>query len=168
MSIRLIICKSKSRYSPTCSFLRFLHFLNLFKDGLTLIGLLTVMFDQNWRLSLIAIIMIPIASIAAKRLGKRMSKVVTEAIEKSGDLNKYLIDLFKNHKIIKIFQREDFEHERSENFVNKLKEKTIKIFTVYIRATPIMEILTGIMIAILIFYSGKLIMNNQYLFHPII
>ena len=136
-------------------------FLNFFKDGLTLIGLLTVMFLQNWRLSLIAIIMIPLASFTAKRLGKRMGKVTTEAQEKSGDLNKYLIDLFKNHKIIKIFQREKFEEDRSEKFVNDLKEKSIKISTVFIRATPIMEILTGIMIALLIFYSGKLIMNEQ-------
>ncbi len=136
-------------------------FLNFFKDGLTLIGLLIVMFTQNWRLSLIAIIMIPLASITAKRLGKRMGKVATEAQEKSGDLNKYLIDLFKNHKIIKIFQREGFEENRSEKFVNDLKEKSIKISTIFIRATPIMEILTGIMIALLIFYSGKLIMNDQ-------
>ena len=136
-------------------------FLSFFKDGLTLIGLLTVMFFQNWKLSLIAIIMIPIASITAKRLGKRMGKVATEAQEKSGDLNKYLIDLFKNHKIIKIFQRENYEYLRSEKFVNDLKEKSIKIATIFIRATPIMEILTGIMIAILIFYSGKLIMNEQ-------
>ncbi len=136
-------------------------FLNFFKDGLTLIGLLTVMFLQNWRLSLIAIIMIPLASITAKRLGKRMGKVTTEAQEKSGDLNKYLIDLFKNHKIIKIFQREEFEENRSEKFVNNLKEKSIKISTIFIRATPIMEILTGVMIALLIFYSGKLIMNDQ-------
>ena len=136
-------------------------FLNFFKDGFTLIGLLSVMFFQNWRLSLIAIIMIPLASLTAKKLGKRMGKVTTEAQEKSGDLNKYLIDLFKNHKIIKIFQREKFENDRSEKFVNDLKEKQIKISTVFIRATPIMEILTGIMIAILIFYSGKLIMNDQ-------
>ena len=136
-------------------------FLNFFKDGLTLIGLLTVMFVQNWRLSLIAIIMIPIASITAKKLGKRMGKVTTEAQERSGDLNKYIVDLFKNHKIIKIFQREDFENIRSEKFVNALKEKSIKIATVFIRTSPIMEILTGIMIAILIFYSGKLIMNEQ-------
>ena len=74
-------------------------FLNFFKDGFTLIGLLSVMFFQNWRLSLIAIVMIPLASLTAKRLGKRMGKVTTEAQEKSGDLNKYLIDLFKNHKI---------------------------------------------------------------------
>ncbi len=135
--------------------------LNLFKDGLTLIGLLFVMFLQNWRLSLIALIMLPVATITAKKLGKRMIKVATEAQEKSGDLNKYLIDLFKNHKVIKIFQRENYEYERSEKFVNNLKEKSIKINTIFIRSTPIMEVVTGIMIAILIFYSGKLIMNGQ-------
>ncbi len=136
-------------------------YLSIFKDGLTLLGLMTVMFFQNWKLSLIAIIMIPLASIIAKVLAKRMGKVVTEAQEKSGDLNRYLIDLFKNHKIIKIFQRESFEKIRSEKFVNDLKNKTLKISSVYIRSTPVMEFLTGIMIAILIFYSGKLIMNEQ-------
>ena len=136
-------------------------FLSIFKDGLTLIGLLCVMFIQNWKLSLIAIMMIPLASITAKVLGKRMSKISTQAQEKSGDLNRYLIDLFKNHKIIKIFQREDFEETRSEKFVNDLKEKSAKIAAVYIRSTPIMEILTGIMIAILIFYSGKLIISGE-------
>ena len=135
--------------------------LSFFKDGLTLIGLITVMFLQNWKLSLIAIIMIPIASLTAKKLGKRMGKVTTEAQERSGDLNTHLIDLFKNHKIIKIFQREVFENERSEKFVDDLKKKSIKIATVFIRATPIMEILTGIMIAILIFYAGKLIISEE-------
>ena len=136
-------------------------FLSIFKDGLTLIGLLCVMFFQNWKLSLIAIIMIPLASITAKIIGKRMSKISTQAQEKSGDLNRYLIDLFKNHKIIKIFQRENFENMRSEKFVNDLKEKSAKISAVYIRSTPVMEILTGIMIAILIFYSGKLIIGGE-------
>ena len=136
-------------------------YLSIFKDGLTLIGLLCVMFFQNWKLSLIAIIMIPLATITAKILGKRMGKVTTQAQEKSGDLNRYLIDLFKNHKIIKIFQRENFEKSRSEKFVNDLKEKSAKIAAVYIRSAPIMEILTGIMIAALIFYSGKLIISGE-------
>ncbi len=136
-------------------------FLSIFKDGLTLIGLLSVMFFQNWKLSLIAIIMIPLASITARNLGKRMSKVTTEAQEKSGDLNRYLLDLFKNHKIIKIFQRESFEKERSDKYVDGLKEKSIKIASVYLRSTPIMEVLTGIMIALLIFYSGKLIIQGE-------
>tara|TARA_B100000674_G_scaffold490836_1_gene507624 strand:- start:329 stop:1792 length:1464 start_codon:yes stop_codon:yes gene_type:complete len=136
-------------------------FLSVFKDGLTLIGLMIVMFMQNWKLSLIAIIMIPLASITAKIIGKRMGKISTQAQEKSGDLNRYLIDLFKNHKIIKIFQREKFEYKRSEVFVTDLKNKSAKIAAVYIRSTPVMEVLTGIMIAILIFYSGKLIFNGE-------
>ena len=135
--------------------------LSLFKDSLTLFGLLFVMFYQNWKLSLIAIIMIPIAGMASKTLGKRIGKVVTEAQEKSGFLNTHLIELFKNHKLIKIFQREDYESKRTDGHLNQLKEKNIKINTVFVRLSPIMETLTGIMIAILIFYSGKLALNNE-------
>ena len=135
--------------------------LNLFKDTLTLVGLLTVMFFQNWKLSLLAIFMIPLASFAAKSLGKRIGKVSTEAQIESGLLTTHLIEIFKNHKIIKIFQQEDNEKNKLIKFINALKSKTKKIATVYVRATPIMETLTGIMIASLIFYSGKLILKNE-------
>ena len=135
--------------------------LSLFKDSLTLIGLLIVMFYQNWKLSLIAIIMIPIASIASRALGKRMGKVVTEAQEKSGFLNTYLIELFKNHKLIKIFQKEAYESKRADGHLNQLKEKNKKINIVFVRMSPIMETLTGIMIAILIYYSGKLALKDE-------
>ena len=135
--------------------------LNLFKDSLTLIGLLTVMFLQNWKLSLIAIILIPIASTAARSLGKRMGKVTTQAQEKSGFLTRYLVELFKNHKLTKIFQKEKFETNRANDYLDQLKEKNKKIGIVVVRISPIMEILTGFMIAILIFYSGKLIASNE-------
>ena len=135
--------------------------LNLFKDGLTLIGLLFVMFYQNWKLALVAMIMIPLASVMARSLGKRIRKVTTEATEKSGLLTTYLIEIFKNHKLIKIFQTEEYENNRAKKYIDELKEKSKKIGIIFVRATPIMETLTGIMIAILIFYSGKLILNNE-------
>ena len=135
--------------------------LTLFKDSLTLIGLLAVMFLQNWRLALISIIMIPLASIASKTLGKRISKVTTEAQEKSGYLTTYLVELFKNHKLIKIFQKEDFEKNKADKYLKQLKEKNQKIQTVFVRMSPIMETLTGIMIAVLIFYSGKLMAKGE-------
>ena len=135
--------------------------LNLFKDSLTLIGLLTVMFLQNWKLSLIAIILIPIASTAARSLGKRMGKVTTQAQEKSGFLTRYLVELFKNHKLTKIFQKEKYETNRANSHLDELKEKNKKIGIIIVRISPIMEVLTGFMIAILIFYSGKLIANNE-------
>ena len=135
--------------------------LSLFKDSLTLIGLLIVMFFQNWKLSLIAIIMIPLASLAAKTLGKRIGKVATEQMLKAGMLNTYLIEIFKNHKLIKIFQQEKYENTRAHRFINNVKEKSRKISIIFVRSSPIMETLTGIMIAILIYYSGKLVMKNE-------
>ena len=135
--------------------------LNIFKDSLTLIGLLAVMFFQNWKLALIAIIMIPLASFAARTLGKRIGKVATEQMFKAGILNTYLIEIFKNHKLIKIFQQEKYENRRADKFINDVKEKSVKIATVYVRSSPIMETLTGIMIAVLIFYSGKLALRNE-------
>ena len=135
--------------------------LNLFKDSLTLIALLFVMFYQNWKLSLIAMIMIPIASIVSQALGKRVKKVVTEAQEKSGSLNSYLIELFKNHQLIKIFQREEYESARADQHLGQLKDKNKKIDIIFVRMSPIMETLTGIMIAILIYYSGKLALKGE-------
>ena len=135
--------------------------LTLFKDSLTLMGLLIVMFTQNWKLSLISIIMIPLASISAKTLGKRMGKITTQAQEKSGHLTTYLVELFKNHKLMKIFQKEIFEDNRADKYLDQLKDKNKKIQIVYVRISPVMETLTGIMIAILIFYSGKLISNDE-------
>ena len=135
--------------------------LNLFKDTLTLLGLLGVMFYQNWKLSLIAIIMIPLASIAAKTLGKRISKVATQQMNRAGILTSYLMEMFKNHKLIKIFQQENYEKDRAFEFIENLKESTKKIAIVFVRASPIMEFLTGIMIAFLIFYAAKLVAKNE-------
>jgi len=131
------------------------------KDTLTLIGLIGVMFYQNWKLALFAIIMIPLASIVAKSLGKRIGKVTTESQEASGLLNSFFIEILKNHKIIKIFQREDYESQRSNNFIDKFIQKIVKIQIVLNRATPIMETLTGLMIGGLIYYAGSLIINNE-------
>ena len=135
--------------------------LNLFKDTLTLVGLLTVMFYQNWKLSFVAIIMIPLASFFANLLGKRIKKVTTQAMDKAGVVNTYLIEMFKNHKLIKIFQKETYEASRADlvlkNHVNRLK----KLNEIYARSSPIMEVLTGFMIAILIFYAGNLVIKDD-------
>ena len=131
------------------------------KDTLTLLALIGVMFYQNWKLALFAIIMIPLASVAAKSLGKRVGKVTTQSQEVSGFLNSFFIEIIKNHKIIKIFQNENYENSRLSKIINSFKEKVVKIEIVMTRATPIMETLTGLMIGGLIYYSGNLIIQEE-------
>jgi len=131
------------------------------KDSLTLLGLLSVMFYQNWRLALFALIMIPLASLAAKSLGKRMGKISTQTMETYGSVLTYLLEIFKNHKIIKIFQRENYENQRAEKHFEEFKNRSVKITKVMIRTAPIMETLTGLMIGGLIYFAGSLVMKDQ-------
>ena len=135
--------------------------LNLMKDTFTLIALLTVMFYQNWKLSLFAMIMMPLAAYVSKSLGKRIGKATGEAGEISGRLTSFLSEIFKGSKMIRVYQKEEEESNKVFNIINELVKKHIKISSVLIRATPIMETLTGIMIAGFIFFSGKLIATGE-------
>ena len=131
--------------------------LNMMKDSFSIIALVSLMFYQNWKLASFAIFMMPLAIFFAKRLGKRVGKVQGEAGEVSGNLVTFLSEIFKASKMIRIYQKEKQENENAKNVINQLVEKNIKIASVIIRATPIMETLTGLMIAGFIYYSGKLI-----------
>ena len=135
--------------------------LNIFKDSLSLIGLMSVMFYQNWKLSIVAIIMIPLASFFARLLGNRITKVTSQAMERAGEVFTYLIEIFKNHKLIKIFQKETFETSRADKTLEGHKDRQKKLNEIYARSSPIMEVLTGFMIAILIYYSGNLIIQDE-------
>ena len=105
--------------------------------------------------------MIPIASIAAKSLGKRIGKVTVKQMDSAAVLSSYLIEIFKNHKLTKIFQKEIYENKRASKYINSLKENSRKISVIFVRASPIMEFLTGIMIAVLIYFPAKLISKNE-------
>ena len=135
--------------------------LNIMKDSFSLIALVYLMFYQNWKLACFAIFMMPLAIFFAKNLGKRIGKVQTEAGEITGSFTSFLSEIFKASKMIRIYQKEEKERKNSEKFINELVNKNIKIASVMIRATPIMETLTGFMIAGFIFYSGKLISAGE-------
>ena len=135
--------------------------LNLMKDSLTLIVLVGLMFYQNWNLALFALIMMPLAVIVAKSLGKRINKAVTESAKIEGGLTSYLSEVIKGTRMIKIYQQENFEFDRSTKKIDERTNIQIKIGNILIRATPIMEILTGIMIGGFVYYSGFMIANGQ-------
>ncbi len=135
--------------------------LNIMKDSFSVIALVSLMFYQNWKLALFAILMMPLAGGLAKSLGKRMGKATSKAGESSGILASFLSEIFKGSKMIRIYQKENHESKKANNFINDLVEKNIKIASVMIRATPIMETLTGFMIAGFIIYSGKLIAAGE-------
>ncbi len=135
--------------------------LNLMKDSFTLFALTFLMFYQNWKLAIFALIMMPLAAILAKSLGKRIGKATSEAGEVTGNFASFLSEIIKGSRMIRIYQKETAELSNAGKKIDLMVDKNIKINKILIRATPIMEILTGIMIAGFIFYSGKLISSGE-------
>ena len=135
--------------------------LNIMKDSFSVIALVSLMFYQNWKLASFAILMMPLAAGFAKSLGKRIGKAVGQAGELSGKLTSFLSEIFKGSKMIRIYQKENEESHNANKIINDLVEKNIKINSVLVRATPIMETLTGFMIAGFIFFSGQLIAAGE-------
>ncbi len=135
--------------------------LNLMKDSFSVVLLVGLMFYQNWKLASFAIFMIPLAGGLAKNLGKQVGKATTKASKLSGDLVAYFADILRGARMIRIFQREENESQNANNVITDLVNKNIKVAAIMMRATPIMEALTGIMIAGFIFFSGKLINSGE-------
>ncbi len=135
--------------------------LNLMKDSFSVILLVSLMFYQNWKLATFAIFMIPLAGGLAKNLGKQVGKATTQASQISGNFVSFLSDILKGSRMIRIFQKEDIERKNADNVISALVNKNIKVAAIMMRATPIMESLTGFMIAGFIFFSGKLINSGE-------
>jgi ATP-binding cassette, subfamily B, bacterial MsbA len=135
--------------------------LNLMKDSLTLIVLVVLMFYQNWKLAIFAMLMMPLAAFVAKSLGKRIGKASTESLKLNASLTSYLSEMLKGSRMIRIFQKEEFELDRSKRILKSNMDIRNKIGFIMIRATPIMEALTGIMIAGFIYYSGAMISSGE-------
>ncbi len=135
--------------------------LNLMKDSFSVVLLVSLMFYQNWKLASFAIFMIPLAGGLAKNLGKKVGKATTQASFLSGTLVAYLADILRGSRMIRIFQKEEQEDKNANKVISDLVEKNIRVASVMLRATPIMEALTGLMIAGFIFFSGKLINSGE-------
>ena len=131
------------------------------KEFFTLMALMGLMFYQNWKLSLLAIIMIPVAAFFSKKFGKRMGKFVNQSLLASEVFTKFLSEILKATSVIKIFQREDRELKNFRNIIEDRIEKMTKVERTRLGAAPVMETITGMAIAIVVFAGGYLSINNQ-------
>ena len=128
--------------------------VTLFKESFTLIALLGLMFYHDWQLSLLAIIMIPIAAISSKNLGKKMGKKVNISLEAHDKFMKFLSEIIKGSWLIKIYQKEEEELKRISMIIDERFKAIRKVEQTRLGAGPIMEVISAIAIAVVVFFAG--------------
>ena len=135
--------------------------ISAIKEFITLIALMSLMFYQNWKLSLLAIIMIPVAAFFTRKLGKKMGKFVNKSLEASEIFTKSLSEILKATSIIKIFQKEDQELKNFKNVIEARIDVMSRVEKTRLGAGPVMETITGMAVAIVVFAGGYLSIQNK-------
>jgi subfamily B ATP-binding cassette protein MsbA len=128
--------------------------VTLFKETFTLIALLGLMFYHDWQLSLLAILMIPIAVVSSKNIGKKMGKKVNLSLEASDKFMKFLSEIIKGSWLIKIYQKEQEELKKISMIIDERFKAIRKVEQTRLGAGPIMEMISAIAIAIVVFFAG--------------
>lgn len=128
--------------------------LSSVKELISLIFLITLMISKDVYLSFLALILIPLAAFISKKLGKRMGKAVHGALEANEEFTKYLSETLKSVTLIKIFQRETSEMSKLSKIIKNWIEKGSKVEKTRLGTGPMMETITGIAVALVVFAGG--------------
>jgi subfamily B ATP-binding cassette protein MsbA len=124
------------------------------KEILTLLALIALMFYHDWQLSLLALAIIPLAAYFSKKFGKNMGKKTSISLEATDNLSKFLSEIIRGSWLVKIYQREKYEHERISLFIEDRFKKMRKVEQVRLGAGPLMEVITAIAIGLVVFFAG--------------
>ncbi len=135
--------------------------LSSVKELITLFFLISLMFIKDPYLSILALCIIPFAAFISKKLGKRMGKAVSGYLEANEDFTKYMSEILKSTSLIKIFQREVDELKKLSEKIKNWVGKSMKVEKTRLGSGPLMETITGIAVAIVVFAGGYRSVNGQ-------
>lgn len=133
----------------------------VFKQSLTFIGLVGVMFYQNWELSLVAVGILIFTVYPIKRVAKRLRKLAKLSQIQAADLLTKLTESFKGVRQIKAFQRENFEIDRTNELIDATINNKIKSLKVSSALAPITSIIGGLAVAIVLTYASSKIASGE-------
>ncbi len=134
---------------------------DLFQQGLTFLALVGVAFYQNWKLASILIFVVPLSALVLVKISRRLRKLSTRGQESMGDMASVLKEAFSGIRIVKAYGKEEVEGQRFENTNLSFRNTVQKTAQVSAAASPLMELIGGIGIAVIIWYGGYLVITTS-------
>lgn len=131
------------------------------KEFLTVLFLILVMFNLNWQLAILIFIIFPSAIYPIIRMGRRMRKIALSTQEKLGLYTSQLDETFKAIKEVKSYHAEEYEIEKSNNILNNIFDLYVKAIRTESISSPIIEIISSIAIAGVIYYAGNEVISGS-------
>jgi subfamily B ATP-binding cassette protein MsbA len=136
----------------------------LLKDAFTIIFLIGVALHRNWKLAIIAFIILPFAIIPIKEFGKRMRKFSRRGQQRMGSITTFLHETITGNRIVKAFNMEEYEKRRFAEENDRLFKTFVKRIRIRAISHPLMELLGGIAGAIIIWVGGYSVVRGEMTF----
>jgi subfamily B ATP-binding cassette protein MsbA len=135
--------------------------MSVFRDSLTALGLLGLVFYLDWKLAIITLIVVPLMIFPTRIIGRHIKRLAKLGLERISDISCILQETFSGIKVIKAFGLEEREVDKFKSanlrFLN-FARKTLKYEALH---TPIMEIITSFGIAGVIWFGGSHVLSGQ-------
>jgi len=136
-------------------------FTAILKDSFTIIGLIFVVFYRDWKLAIIAFVVLPFATYPIISFGRKLRKVSTKTQKEMARLTNFLHETVTGQRIVKAFCMEEYENKRFDAENNALFRIILKRYKIRALSSPIMETLGGIAIGIIIWYGGHQVISGS-------
>ena len=132
-----------------------------FRQVATIVALLAVMFTQEPRLSLLALIAFPFVGLSIRAMGRQLYKINRRTQEQISALTTMLQEAFTGMKIVKAFGREEHEQARFDRINQRLLELSLKDHRVDELAEPVMEVLAALGVMGILWYGGYRVVQGD-------
>jgi ATP-binding cassette subfamily B multidrug efflux pump len=136
-------------------------FIVIAGDVLMLVVFVVTMLYINWQFALIVLTTVPLLLIATKFFQRGVKLTFGEVRNAVASLNTFVQEHIQGMKIVQVFNREEKELEKFQEINNKHRDANIRSIWYYSIFFPVVEILSSLAIALLIWYAGARAMDLQ-------
>ncbi|MEM8552668.1 MAG: ABC transporter ATP-binding protein [Pseudomonadota bacterium] len=126
----------------------------LIRDGLTILALFGTMIYLDWVLSLIALVILPLALIPITRIGKRLRRVSRSTQEHTGEMASLTAETFAAARVVKTFRLEDYLRTRADGVFEELRGLRLRAALAKGRMEPVLEALGGAAVTAILLVIG--------------
>jgi subfamily B ATP-binding cassette protein MsbA len=132
-----------------------------FRQVATMVALIVVMFTQEWRLTLLALVAFPLVGLTIRSLGRRLYLINRGTQEQIAALTTLLQEALTGTKIVKAFGREEHERARFDRINHQLLELSLKDHRVDELSEPLMEVLAALGVMAILWYGGYRVVQGE-------
>ena len=133
----------------------------IFKDSVSLVGLLAYMLWLNWKLTLLALVMTPLIVGVVRVISVRLRSSSRAVQQAMGDVTQVLQETIEGHKVVKLFGGQNYEAARFGEQVNRVRRFMMKQTTAAAASVPVVQLLAGIALAAIVYLATQQSSANE-------